>query len=110
MVLMAIRQDFEAVCHAHETLAGDFSFMFRAVRVDGRALKGASIELQADPDLVLAAVQQNWRSLGYANRALRANLDFMLQAVGVDGFALAMAAEAWRSGGLVLHMAAASTN
>ena len=43
-----------------------------AVQADGRALKHASEELQADRAVVLAAVEQDWVALEYASEELRA--------------------------------------
>ena len=45
-----------------------------AVQQNGRALKYASEELQADREVVLAAVQQNGEALTYASRELQAKL------------------------------------
>ena len=48
-------------------------FVLSAVRLNGRALYGASDELKADREVVLAAVQQSGTALNYAAEALKAD-------------------------------------
>ena len=48
--------------------------LLAAVQQNGRALKYASEELQADREVVLAAVQQNGDALTYASQELQAKL------------------------------------
>ena len=59
-----------------------------AVKVDGRALKNVSPELQADREVVLAAVQQNGRALEYASTELKADREVVLAAVQQRGLVL----------------------
>ena len=55
-----------------------------AVQADGRSLKHASEELQADRAVVLAAVEQDWEALEYASPEVRADREVVLAAVEQD--------------------------
>ena len=64
-----------------------------AVQADGRALKHASEELQADRAVVLAAVEQDWEALEYASPEVRADRELVLEAVRQEGWALEYASK-----------------
>ena len=55
---------------------------------DGDALEYASVDLQADREVVLAAVQQRGYALEYASAELKADREFVLAAVQWNGYAL----------------------
>ena len=62
--------------------------MLAAVEQDWGALEYASLELQADREVVLAAVRQLGGLLKYASPELRADREVVLQAVRQNGWAL----------------------
>ena len=55
---------------------------------DGGALRYASDELRADPEIVRLAVRADGSSLFYADSSLQADKDIALAAVGQDAFAV----------------------
>ena len=55
------------------TLSDEYNTTLSAVKINGRALCAASLELRADETIVLAAVIQDGFALRYASSGLRAN-------------------------------------
>ena len=66
-----------------------------AIKEDGRFLKDASLELQADRNVVLAAVRQAGLAIAYASPGLQADREVVLAAVRQNGMALRYASTMW---------------
>ena len=74
-----------------------------AIKEDGRFLKYASLELQADRNVVLAAVRQAGLAIAYASPGLQADREVVLAAVRQNGDALQYASTMWADREVVLE-------
>ena len=79
--LDAVKADGKALKNAWTELQADREVVLAAVQQDGFALVYASPELQADREVVLAAVQQNGEALFYTSPELKADREVVLAAV-----------------------------
>ena len=70
MVMMAVRQDGNALRHASRKLKNDREIVLAAVQQNGMALEYASQKLKDDKEIVLAAVRQNWEAFEWATRRM----------------------------------------
>jgi len=88
VVIEAVKKYGSALCYASQELKNDKELVLLAVKQNGDALKYASQELKSDKELVLLAVKQNGHALKYASQELRDDKEVLLGAVKQDWWAL----------------------
>lgn len=94
-VLEEATKNGNAIVHARE-LAKERAFMLKAVKLDGRTLRSASAQIQADKEVVMAAINSYGRALEFASAELRADRECVLLAVEKTGSSLQFAADSLR--------------
>lgn len=93
VVLMAVKQDADALKYATEDLRSDTKFVTKAVAVDVKALCHVNKRLLSYKPFVKTALKLNWRSLQFVAKNLKTDTAFVMMAVVQDVAALQHADE-----------------
>ena len=96
-MLYTLKNDFNLLKYASETLKNDKEVALAAVKKDGYAIIYLPEELKKDKEIVLEAIKSNGKTFKYASEELRNDRKFVLKAVKEDGEALMYASEALKN-------------